>query len=119
MGSEQVDDYLEGAPEPHRTTLRVLRDTLAELLPGADETIAYGVPCFKVAGTGVAGFSYSAHHCTYLPMSGSVTAELAEELAGHRTGKGSVRFPADVPLDPALVRRLVDARRAEIARDVR
>ena len=49
-------------------------------------------------------------------MSGSITAELADELADYDTTKGAVRFPADTPLPPEVIAALVRARRAEIAR---
>lgn len=116
MSHEQVDDYLAGVPEPQRTTLEGLRATLATLLPEAEQGIAYGIPCFKEAGKGVAGFGFYKQHCTYFPMSGSITAELADELTGYATAKGSIRFPVDEPLPADLVTRLVEARRREIAR---
>ena len=112
---QDVDDYLAGVPEPQRSTLESLRAMLAELLPDAEQGIAYGVPCFKVGGKGVAGFGSYKNHCTYVPMSGSVTTELADDLAGFVTTKGSIRFPVDEPLPPQLVEKLVEARRREIA----
>lgn len=111
-----MDDYLAAVPEPQKSTLESLRATLAALLPDAEQGIAYGVPCFKVGGKGVAGFGFYKHHCTYLPMSGSITTELADELTGYVTAKGSIQFPTDEPLPDDLVGRLVEARRREIAR---
>ena len=61
---------------------------LVGLLPDAEQGIAYGVPCFKVDGKGIAGFASYAKHCSYFPMSGSITAELASELQGLRDGQG-------------------------------
>ena len=116
MSLQQVDDYLAAVPQPQRSTLEGLRATLAALLPEAEQTIAYGVPCFKVGGKGVAGFASYAKHCSYLPMSGSVTAELAQALTGYVTTKGAVQFPVDEPLPADLVARLVEARQREIAR---
>ena len=116
MSDEEVDVYLEGVPEPQRSTLERLRAVLVVLLPDAEQGIAYGVPCFKVGGKGVAGFASYKDHCTYLPMSGSITAELADELTDYVTAKGSVQFPIDEPLPAELVEHLVDARRREIAR---
>jgi uncharacterized protein YdhG (YjbR/CyaY superfamily) len=115
MGAQEIDDYLAAVPEPHRATLLSVRSTLAAMLPDAEQGIAYGVPAFKVGGKGVAGVGYYKNHCTYFPMSGSITTELADELTGYVTAKGSIRFAPDEPLPTALLRRLVDARLAEIA----
>lgn len=119
MSNAEVDDYLAGVPEPQKSTLEQVRATLAGLLPEAEQGIAYGVPCFKVGGKGVAGFGFYKNHCTYFPMSGSITAELADDLTGFVTAKGSVQFPTDEPLSADLVARLVEARRREIARAAR
>ena len=116
VSNQDVDDYLAAVPEPQKSTLESLRATLAALLPDAEQGIAYGVPCFKVGGKGVAGFGFYRNHCTYFPMSGSITAELADDLKQYVTAKGSIQFPTDEPLPDALVARLVEARQREIAR---
>jgi len=109
-----VDAYLQAVPEPHRSTLTRLRATIGALLPDAEQGIAYGVPTFKLRGKGVAGLGYFKNHCTYFPMSGSITAQLAEQLRDYRTAKGSIQFPVDAPLPDELVASLVEARLAEI-----
>ena len=116
VSTQAVDAYLAAVPEPHRTTLVRIRTTLSTLLPDAEQCIAYGVPCFKVDGRGVAGFGFYKNHCTYFPMSGAITTELADDLAGYVTAKGSIRFATDEPLPADLVERLVRARQREIAR---
>jgi uncharacterized protein YdhG (YjbR/CyaY superfamily) len=105
-----VDDYLEAAPEPHRSTLLKLRETLRRILPDAEETISYNMPAHKVAGKAIAGYAYFKNHCSYFPHSGSVLAELEDELDGYEWAKGTLRFPADQPLPEHLVRRLVEVR---------
>lgn len=114
MTAQDVDDYLAGVTEPHRSTLQSLRATIATLLPEAEQGISYGVPCFTVEGKGVAGFGCYREHCTYFPMSGSITAELASDLEGYVTAKGSIRFAKDEPLPAGLVERLIEARQREI-----
>jgi uncharacterized protein YdhG (YjbR/CyaY superfamily) len=116
MSAAEVDAYLAGAPEPQRTTLLTMRAMISELLPEAEQGIAYGIPCFTVGGAGVAGFAYFTNHNTYFPMSGSITAELADELADYTTAKGSLRFATDEPLPRTLVATLIEARRREIER---
>jgi uncharacterized protein YdhG (YjbR/CyaY superfamily) len=111
---DRVAAYFDGAPEPQRQTLLAVRDILHELLPDAQLVISYGVPTFKVRGKGVAGLAWYARHCSYLPMSGSVTAAMAEQLAGYKTTKGAVQFPVDEPLPADVVAALVATRMAEL-----
>lgn len=105
-----VDEYLESAPEPHRSTLGELRETLRSILPEATETISYNMPAFKVEGKAVAGYAFFKNHCSYFPHSGHVLPELAAELDGYDWSAGTLRFPPDAPLAPALVQRLVAVR---------
>jgi uncharacterized protein YdhG (YjbR/CyaY superfamily) len=108
-----VEEYLAAAPEPQRSTLARLRAMLAKILPDAEETISYGVPTLKVAGTAVAGYGYATRHCSYYPHSGSVLDRVEPELLeGYDWSKGTLRFPVDDAPDEALVQRLVEIRLA-------
>lgn len=111
MSQNEVDDYLAPAPEPHRSTLGELREVLRELLPEAEEGLAYGVPVFKENGKAIAGYAYFKKHCSYFPHSGSVLSAVAGELGDYEWSKGTLKFPPDQPLSRKLVRRLVDVRR--------
>ena len=82
----------------------------------AEEVISYGVPAFAVDGKAVAGYSAAKNHCSYLPMSGSVLAKMADALAGYQWSKGALRFAVDEPLPADLIGALVDARLAEVSR---
>ncbi|MCC6831612.1 MAG: DUF1801 domain-containing protein [Thermoleophilia bacterium] len=114
MSAREIDDYLAGVDEPGRGTLESLRRTILELLPEAEQGLAYGAPVFRIDGTAVGGFAAFKRHLSYLPHSGSVLAALGDRVAGHATSKGSLRFPLDEPLPPALVADLIAARRREI-----
>ncbi len=108
-----VDDYLDAAPEPQRSTLIRLRALLASILPEAEEAISYGVPAFKVGGKAVAGYAHARRHCSYFPHSGSVIEQVDPELLeGYDWAKGTLRFPIDTIPDEALIRRLVEIRLA-------
>ena len=114
MPADEVDRFLEVLPQAHRDTLEELRATILELLPGAGEGLAYGVPAYRVDGKLVAGFASHAKHLNYLPHSGTVVGELGDALAGYATTKGSVKFSPGEPLPEPIVRLLVDARLAEL-----
>lgn len=109
-----IDDHLATLPSPQRETLEALAATLRELLPGAEETISYRMPCFKVDGRAVAGFDGFRNHCSYFPHSGSVLERVQGIPAWATAERGTLRFPPDRRLPTALVRRLVRAKLDEI-----
>jgi len=108
-----VDEYLDGAPEPQRSTLRALRAMLSSMLPDAEEGMSYGVPAFRLHGKAIAGYAYAKRHCSYFPHSGAVIEQVEPDLlAGYDWAKGTLRFPVDQPPTEALVRSLVEIRQA-------
>ncbi len=109
-----IDEYIAGLDEPKRTTLRELRQTIRGIVPDAEECISYGVPAFRLEGKVIAGFAAFKNHLSYLPHSGSVLGELADDLAGYQSTPGSLHFPIDLPLPKALVKRLIAIRLKEV-----
>ena len=110
MAPQDIDRYLATVGEPGRTTLEELRRSILAVIPDAEQCISYALPAFKVAGKTIAGFAAFKNHLSYLPHSGSVFPELAEELAGYAKSSGALRFPVDQPLPPKLVEKLVTVR---------
>ena len=110
MSGAEIDDYLQGLDEPKRSTLSRLRLDILAVVPDAEQCMSYAVPGFKVDGKTIAGFAAFKNHLSFLPHSGSVFPELAEELAGYEKSSGALRFPVDQPLAPELVEKLVTVR---------
>ncbi len=108
-----IDEYLASLDEPRRATLTLLRDTSMAIVPEAEQCISYRMPAFKLRGKTIAGFAAFKDHLSYLPHSGSVIPQLAEETAAYTSTKGSRHFPVDEPLPEALVRKLLEVRMAE------
>jgi uncharacterized protein YdhG (YjbR/CyaY superfamily) len=116
VSAEEVDEYLRAVEEPKRSTLQSLRATILEIAPEADQVISYGVPAFRVRGKTIAGFAAFKNHLSYVPFSGSVLGQLADELEGYTMTKSSLHFPVDRPLPKALVKKLIAARLADADR---
>ena len=116
MAASDIDSYLAELDEPARGTLEQLRRSIQTVVPDAEECISYGMPAFRVGGKVVAGFACFSHHLSYLPHSGSVLAQLGDDLRGFTFTKGSLHFAADRPLPDDLVRSLVLTRLREIER---
>jgi uncharacterized protein YdhG (YjbR/CyaY superfamily) len=114
VSAEEVDEYLRGVEEPKRSTLQTLRATILEIVPEAEQVISYNVPAFRVDDKIVAGFAAFKDHLSYLPFSGSVFAQLGDELEGYGATKSALHFPVDQPLPRPLVERLIEVRREEV-----
>jgi uncharacterized protein YdhG (YjbR/CyaY superfamily) len=90
--------------------LRALRITILDIVPDAEQCLSYRMPAFRLRGKVIAGFAAFKDHLSYLPHSGSVLADLHDELAGYETTKGALHFPVETPLPRALVKKLLDVR---------
>ena len=110
MSAQEIDQYLEALEEPKRGTLALLRQRILDVLPDAEQGMSYGLPAFKVQGKTVAGFAAFKDHLSYLPHSGSVFPQLADELTGYTFSAGALRFDVDRALPASLVERLVEIR---------
>ncbi len=108
-----VDEYLAGVPEPARTTLKKVRETIRSVVPTeTTEVISYGVPTFKYKGP-VIWYAAFSEHCSLFPTN-SVIEKFKEELKPYAISKGTIRFPVDKPFPAALLKKMVKARLAEI-----
>ena len=110
VSAAEVDAYLEGLDEPKRSTLLQLRRDILVVVPEAEQCNSYTLPAFRVDVKVIAGFAAFKQHLSYLPHSGSVFPELADELASYRKSAGALRFPIDRPLPSSLVAKLVGVR---------
>jgi uncharacterized protein YdhG (YjbR/CyaY superfamily) len=119
VSAEEVDEYLRGLDEPKRSTLQALRRTILEIVPGAEEVISYRVPAFRVGGKTVAGFAAFKDHLSYLPFSGSILGQVADELKGYTMTKSSLHFPVDRPLPKTVVKKLIALRLREVRQSSR
>jgi uncharacterized protein YdhG (YjbR/CyaY superfamily) len=113
VAKSEIDAYLDGLDEPKRGTLQMLRRTILEIIPEADQGISYGLPAFRLSGKVVAGFAAFKNHLSYLPHSGSVLGELEADLDRYKKSKGALQFSVDQPLPKQLVKKLIAVRREQ------
>ena len=114
MSRQEVDEYLANLDEPKRATLQQLRQTICSIVPDAEEGISYGSPAYRLRGNVIAGFAAFKDHLSYLPHSGSVLAEMPDDLAGYVTSKGALQSPIERPLPQALVKKLIAIRLRQV-----
>lgn len=109
-----VDTYIEAFDGPLAERLSSMRAVIRETAPDAAESIAYGMPGYKLQGKPLVYFAGFAKHVGFYATPNGHEA-FAEEFAAYKQGKGSVQFPHTQPLPLDLVRRVVEFRMANIA----
>src|SRR5260370_33926667 len=72
MSKQEIDGYLAKVDEPKRATLQKMRQTILDILPDAEEVIAYGMPAFRLTRRIIVGFAAFKHALAYQPHSRSV-----------------------------------------------
>ena len=107
MKAETVGDYIAGFPKDVQKVLRTIRKTIRAAAPGAEESITYRIPTYKLNGRPLIYFAAFKTHIGVYPLTAPVKAKFKKELSGYKGGKGTVRFPLDEPIPYALIARIV------------
>jgi uncharacterized protein YdhG (YjbR/CyaY superfamily) len=90
--AKDINEYISGFPESVRGILEALRATIKEAVPGAEETISYAIPAFKLKGRILIYFAAFKNHIGLYPAPRANEA-FKKELSGYKGGKGTVQFP--------------------------
>lgn len=110
--SATVDDYIAEFSGEIRERLKLMRKIIKENAPEAKESIAYGMPAYKLNKKPLVYFGgYQNHIGFYATPSGHT--KFNRELSRYKQGKGSVQFPFDKPLPVDLISEMVRFRVAE------
>lgn len=101
-----IDDYIAGFPKETQTVLNQVRETIKNTVPEAEETISYAIPAFILNKTYLVYFAGYKHHVSLYPAPKGNEA-FEKEIAGYRSGKGTIQFPLDKLLPLGLVTKIV------------
>jgi uncharacterized protein YdhG (YjbR/CyaY superfamily) len=111
-----IEAYLAALDDSRKAALTRVVAAIRIGLPGAEESISYGIPTFRIGGHAVLYCAaFTAHYSIY-PATAALVASLGDALApGAYNGKGTIRFPLEVPVPAALIARIAGLRGAEDA----
>lgn len=111
---DTMDEYIMTFSPDVRNILEDLREAIRDSVPTAEETIAYGIPTFKLNGN-LVHFAAFKHHIGFYPGGPSAIEAFKKELVQYKQSKGTIQFPLDRPIPLELVKRIVQFRVKENA----
>jgi len=110
-----VDGYIAAQPENVQRVLQRVRNIIRKAVPGAEETISYGIPAYKLHGTPVLFLAGWRQHYSLYPGTGKFVAAIKDDLARYQVSKGTIRFPLSEPVRVKLIERIARLRAKEVA----
>ena len=109
--AKEVEAYIASFPPDIQEILEKVRATIKQAAPGAEETIAYGIPTFTLKGN-LVHYAALKNHIGFYPTPSGIE-KFKNELSAYAGAKGSVQFPLDKPMPYELISRIVAFRVAE------
>ena len=110
----EVGAYLSTVDGADRDALERVYAIAREVVPEAEEGTSYAMAALLYRGKGLVATVRAKKFLSLYPYSGAVIASVLETLSDFETTSGSIHYSAEHQLPDAIVRRIVEARRAEI-----
>jgi uncharacterized protein YdhG (YjbR/CyaY superfamily) len=108
---KSIDQYISSFPPEVQIKLSLLRKTIKEQAPEAEEKISYQMPTFYLHGN-LVHFAAFAKHIGFYPAPSGIN-NFKKELAKYKSSKGAVQFPLDKHLPIKIIKKIVKFRASE------
>ena len=114
--AKNIDEYIRHFPAEVQEMMKQLRAIIKKAVPDAEETISYGIPCFRSKGRYVIYFAGYQHHIGIYPVPIN-NVEFEKEYSKFKTsGKGTLQLPLNEPIPVDLITKIVKFRLKENAK---
>lgn len=115
-----VDEYIASQVPGARVALKRVRSTIRKAVPGAEETISYGIPAYKLHGRVLMYFAGWKQHYSVYPTNERLVAAFKDELAPYEfNNKGTIRFPLGERVPVRLIAGIAKFRAKEVGERVK
>lgn len=98
---KKIDDYIISQPEKMRACLEMIRQTIRNTAPSAEEAFSYRMPSFRLHGMLVYYAAFT-NHCS-LFVNPEVLSVFKPRISGCSFTKSAIKFPADRPLPEEML----------------
>jgi uncharacterized protein YdhG (YjbR/CyaY superfamily) len=104
-----VNAYLQEVPESRLAHLERLRDLCLECLPGFEESMRYGMPCYTRPGANEpeVAFANQKQYVSLYILRQDVLQTNAPLLVGTKLGKGCIRYGTPEKMNFDVIRKLL------------
>src|SRR5260370_13443666 len=110
---KSVDEYIAAHTDDVQAILSRVRSTIRNAVPGAEETISYQIPAYKLQGGAVLYFAGWKRHYSLYPASDRLVRAFKSELAPYKISKGTIRFPLSEAVPVKLIAAIAKFRPKE------
>lgn len=112
---ETVEDYLSSFDESQQAILRKIRALILDSHPEIVESMAYGLPAYKLNKKPLIYFGgFKQHIGIYATPKGNQAFE--RQLSKYKHGKGSIQFPLKEEIPYSFIKEIVEFRITELTK---
>jgi len=110
---QTIDEYHQAFSGEALDRMQAIRKIIKEVVPGAEETISYQIPCFKYHGYLIYYCAFPKHISLSHPYSEAFWEHFKADLEGYKTSKSVIQIPMDKPLPASLIKKIITFRKKE------
>ena len=110
---QSIDEYHQSFSGETLERMVAIRKIIRQIVPEAEESISYQIPCFKYHGYLLYYASFPHHITLSHPFSQEFWDHFRKELENYKKSKAAIQLPLSEPLPAALIRDIVAFRRKE------
>jgi uncharacterized protein YdhG (YjbR/CyaY superfamily) len=103
---KNTDEYIAMQPDGFRPALHELRALIMSVVPQAEESISYQVPCFKYHYM-LVGIGVNKKFVSFYTMSPGLVKKIKDELNGIKISGTTLHFLPDEPIPIELIKNIV------------
>lgn len=106
--ARNVSSYIDESPEERQETLTRLRHVCLEILTGYEESMEYGMPCYRKNGAIEVAFASQKNYISLYIMKEDVVRANHALLKGLSVGKGCIRYTSLKKINLDVIRKLLE-----------
>jgi uncharacterized protein YdhG (YjbR/CyaY superfamily) len=110
---QSVNEYHQAFSGEALARMETIRKIIHDVVPDAEESISYQIPCFKYNGYLIYYCAFPNHISLSHPFSAAFWEHFKGDLEGYKTSKSVIQVPTNKPLPEKLIKRIVEFRKKE------